>query len=61
MKTENNSLPIRDDLSAALQRAWNRLSQPGTWWDGTAMQFEINNSGPELYRGFKEMGRRELN
>ena len=34
MKTDNNSLPIRDDLSAALQRAWNRLSQPGTWWDG---------------------------
>jgi AhpD family alkylhydroperoxidase len=34
MKTGNNSLPIRDDLSAALQRAWNRLPQPGTWWDG---------------------------
>jgi hypothetical protein len=34
MKTENNSLPFRDDLSAALQRAWNRLSQPGTSWDG---------------------------
>jgi len=34
MKTENRSLPIRDDLSGALQRAWNRLSQPGTWWDG---------------------------
>jgi AhpD family alkylhydroperoxidase len=34
MKTGYNSLPIRDDLSAALQRAWNRLSQPGTWWDG---------------------------
>ncbi len=26
--------PIRLDLIAAHQRAWRRLAQPGTWWDG---------------------------
>jgi AhpD family alkylhydroperoxidase len=35
VKSEFNSLPIRNDLTAALQRAWNCLSLPGTWWDGT--------------------------
>ena len=34
MKADYNSLPIRADLSAALQRAWDRLCRPGTWWDG---------------------------
>lgn len=26
--------PIRNDLILAHQRAWRRLAQPGTWWDG---------------------------
>ena len=29
-------LPIRDDLAAAQTRAWARIAQPGTWWDGAA-------------------------
>ena len=27
-------VPIRDDLAAAHRRAWRRIAQPGTWWDG---------------------------
>jgi hypothetical protein len=26
--------PIRDDLVTAHTRAWARIAQPGTWWDG---------------------------
>jgi hypothetical protein len=29
-------IPIRNDLAAAHARAWARIAQPGTWWDGTA-------------------------
>lgn len=25
---------VRDDLTAAHQRGWERLAAPGTWWDG---------------------------
>jgi hypothetical protein len=28
------SIPIRDDLAAAHERAWGRIGRPGTWWDG---------------------------
>jgi hypothetical protein len=28
--------PIRDDLAASQARAWARIAQPGTWWDGAA-------------------------
>lgn len=28
------SLPIRQDLSDAIERAWCHLSGPGTWWTG---------------------------
>ncbi len=31
---EASTMPIRDDLVAAHQRAWRRLAQPGTWWTG---------------------------
>ena len=31
---ETSTIPIRDDLVAAHQRAWRRLAQPGTWWTG---------------------------
>lgn len=27
-------IAIRDDLSAAHSRAWARIGQPGTWWEG---------------------------
>jgi hypothetical protein len=27
-------IEIRDDLAAAHARAWGRIGQPGTWWDG---------------------------
>ncbi len=27
------SFPIRDDLTAAYERAWQHLARPGTWWD----------------------------
>ena len=26
---------IREDLVAALERAWQRIADPGTWWSGT--------------------------
>jgi hypothetical protein len=29
-------LRVRDDLADAQRRAWTRLGQPGTWWDGAA-------------------------
>ena len=29
-----SSLPIREDIIFAHQRAWKRLSRPGTWWSG---------------------------
>lgn len=28
------SVPVRNDLTAAHQRAWERLRRPGTWWTG---------------------------
>ncbi len=28
------SLPIREDLVRANRRAWSRIGEPGTWWDG---------------------------
>lgn len=31
---EASTIPIRDDLVTAHQRAWRRLAQPGTWWTG---------------------------
>ena len=31
----NDDLPIRGELAAALDNAWVRLGQPGTWWTGT--------------------------
>jgi AhpD family alkylhydroperoxidase len=34
MNEFSNSLPIRDDLTAAIDRAWLRLTNPGTWFDG---------------------------
>jgi hypothetical protein len=30
----DSGFPIRDDLIAAQQRAWRRLSRPGRWWSG---------------------------
>ncbi len=32
---EAGSLIIRDDLATARERAWNRLSSPGTWWSAS--------------------------
>jgi hypothetical protein len=32
---EARSPVIRDDLAAARERAWNRLSSPGTWWSAS--------------------------
>jgi hypothetical protein len=32
----SSPLPIRADLAAAHARAWKRIAQPGTWWDGAA-------------------------
>jgi hypothetical protein len=32
----SSPLPIREDLAAAHGRAWARIAQPGTWWDGAA-------------------------
>jgi len=29
-----SSLPVREDIVLADQRAWNRLSRPGAWWSG---------------------------
>ena len=34
MKPDYTLHPLRTDLSLALQRAWDRLSLPGTWWTG---------------------------
>jgi len=34
MSFDYTSLAIREDLSDALERAWQRLSKPGSWWDG---------------------------
>ncbi len=31
---DRSSLLIRDDLSAAHRRAWERVARPGTWWSG---------------------------
>ena len=33
---EASSLPIRADLADCRARAWERLTQPGTWWSGEA-------------------------
>jgi hypothetical protein len=27
-------IPVRVDLAAAHERAWERIGRPGTWWDG---------------------------
>ena len=32
---EARSLVIRDDLATARERAWDRLSSPGTWWSAS--------------------------
>lgn len=32
---EARSPVIRDDLATARERAWDRLSSPGTWWSGS--------------------------
>lgn len=32
---KTSTIPIRDDLVTAHQRAWRRLAQPGTWWTGS--------------------------
>lgn len=31
---DHQSLPIRKDLSDAIERAWVHLAAPGTWWSG---------------------------
>ena len=31
---DRQSLPIRKDLSDAIERAWVHLASPGTWWTG---------------------------
>ena len=33
--TDETDLPIRGELANALDNAWARLGQPGTWWTGT--------------------------
>jgi AhpD family alkylhydroperoxidase len=41
------SWPIRKDLAHAHERAWRRLAEPGTWWDGaqrTAIANEARNA-----------------
>lgn len=30
----NTPLPVRDDLAVAFRNVWQRLAEPGTWWDG---------------------------
>lgn len=32
----STAIEIREDLAAAHTRAWERIAQPGTWWDGAA-------------------------
>src|SRR5260370_2577512 len=32
----SSPIAIRDDLTAAHARAWERIGRPGTWWDGAA-------------------------
>lgn len=32
---ETRSLIVRDDLATAKERAWDRLSSPGTWWSAS--------------------------
>lgn len=34
IEVDGVSLPIRESLANALDEAWMRLSQPGTWWSG---------------------------
>jgi len=34
MPNDHQSLPIRRDLSDAIDRAWVHLASPGTWWTG---------------------------
>ena len=31
---ETADVPVREDLTAAHRRAWDRLRRPGTWWTG---------------------------
>lgn len=31
---DSGPVPVREDLTAAHRRAWQRLSAPGTWWTG---------------------------
>jgi hypothetical protein len=40
-------VPVREDLAAAHERAWDRLAQPGNWWTGAqrvAIAAEIRNA-----------------
>ena len=30
----SSPIALRDDLAAAHARAWERIGNPGTWWDG---------------------------
>lgn len=32
LRLDTASIPVREDLQAATQKAWDRLSRPGTWW-----------------------------
>lgn len=34
IEVEGALLPIRDNLTSALEEAWVRLARPGTWWSG---------------------------
>lgn len=34
IQVDDEPLPIRSELSSAVEDAWGRLVQPGTWWDG---------------------------
>ena len=34
MSMDYKTLPVREDLSSALERAWQRLAGPGTWFNG---------------------------
>ena len=34
MRLSDVVYPIRKDLSEAVERAWDRLARPGTWWTG---------------------------
>ena len=40
-------IKVRDDITKAHQRAWQRLAEPGTWWTGAervAIAAEVRNA-----------------